>query len=265
MIILGQTNIQDKEVKILEGGFGEGQKCIVDKQIADIHSMQTKHVRELINKNIKRFKEGIDYIDLKQGVEYIDPLLELGYNKSAITQAKNIYVLSERGYSKVIKIMDSDLAWDIHDELIDNYFAMRNQLKLMSFQIEDPIERAKKFIEEQEEIKLLIAKKDEIIGELSPFAKVAQERMCNDGTISFTDARKSFELKQGQIKNWGINNGYLHATQKEVNNKGDRYFKVVSDKDGHKNIAIREEGIALIDENIEYIRKTECKRRKLNK
>ena len=45
--------------------------------------------------------------------------------KQSITQAKSIYLLSERGYSKVIKIMDTDKAWEVHDHLIDEYFSMR--------------------------------------------------------------------------------------------------------------------------------------------
>lgn len=122
--INGTRKINGKEIKVIEGGFGEGCKILTDKQIAEIHNIEPKHVRETINRNIKRFKNGIDFIDLK-GVDVVDTLLELGYHKASVTQAKNIYALSERGYSKLIKIMDTDLAWEIHDELIDNYFTMR--------------------------------------------------------------------------------------------------------------------------------------------
>ncbi len=100
--------------------------------------MRNADVRKRISDNIKRFKEGIDYIDLK-GVYDTHTLVEtLGYAKASVTQASNIYMLSERGYAKLIKIMDSDKAWEIHDELIDNYFAMRevinsdDQLKAMA-------------------------------------------------------------------------------------------------------------------------------------
>ena len=41
------------------------------------------------------------------------------------SKAEHIYSLSERGYAKLIKIMDTDLAWEIHDKLIDEYFTMR--------------------------------------------------------------------------------------------------------------------------------------------
>lgn len=86
--------------------------------------MRDGDVRRRVTDHIKRFKEGIDYIDL-QRVHDTQTLIGLGYSKQSITQAKNIYLLSERGYAKLIKIMDTDLAWEIHDKLIDEYFAMR--------------------------------------------------------------------------------------------------------------------------------------------
>ncbi|WP_219670881.1 ORF6N domain-containing protein, partial [Clostridioides difficile] len=94
----------------IEGGFGEGKKCITDKTISEIHNMEIKHVRELINRNIRRFINAIDFIDLKVVVDndYNLEVLELlSYRKMQISKANNIYLLSERGYSKLIKIMDT--------------------------------------------------------------------------------------------------------------------------------------------------------------
>ena len=80
--------------------------------------------------SIKRFKVGIGIMDL--GVVLNDTELKgLGFTQQALNSYKglrakgqggNIYLLSERGYAKLIKIMDSDLAWDIHDQLMDEYF-----------------------------------------------------------------------------------------------------------------------------------------------
>lgn len=50
--------------------------------------------------------------------------------QNAINAANNIYILSERGYSKLIKIMDDDKSWEIHDKLVDDYFSMKDKLKL---------------------------------------------------------------------------------------------------------------------------------------
>jgi len=91
--------------------------------------MKTFHIRELINNNIKRFVEYIDIIDLKEGIGVNDTsqlLLNLGYTKSAITQAEHIYLLSERGYAKLIKIMDSDL-FQIKEKCMENIVVGSNR------------------------------------------------------------------------------------------------------------------------------------------
>lgn len=126
--VIGVQEFLGKKIPVIEGGFGESERCLTDKAVSEIHSMRNTDVRRRITDNIKRFKEDIDFIDLK-GVYETHTLEKLGYSKQSITQAENIYLLSERGYAKLIKIMDTDLAWDIHDKLIDEYFTMRKVIK----------------------------------------------------------------------------------------------------------------------------------------
>lgn len=141
--VQGTQQFMGKEIPVVLGGFGENQKVVTDKMIAEIHGMETRNVRARITDNIKRFKEGIDFIDLKEGAyqtSTLEILLKLGYTKSAITQAEHIYLLSERGYAKLIKIMDTDLAWDIHDQLMDEYFHLREEKQqTQSMSMEDII------------------------------------------------------------------------------------------------------------------------------
>lgn len=141
IIVNGKQSFLGKELPVIYGGFGENQKCICDKTIAEIHGMELKNIRARITDNIKRFKENIDFIDLKQRscptstlnqkiVAYEASnnfLYDLGYSQMQISKAEHIYILSERGYAKLIKIMDSDLAWEIHDKLIDEYFQLREE------------------------------------------------------------------------------------------------------------------------------------------
>lgn len=126
--VIGHQKFIGREIPIIEGGFGEGKRCLTDKAIAEIHNTEVKTIRQLIKNNINRFKENIDYIDLKQVIDN-DLFSVLDFTKAQIGNSKHIYLLSERGYAKLIKIMDTDLAWEIHDELIDRYFSMRQELK----------------------------------------------------------------------------------------------------------------------------------------
>lgn len=130
IIVNGKQSFMGIDIPVVNGGFGSDKRCMCDKTIAQIHEQPEREIRRRINDNIKRFKENIDFIDLKKGVDNshtLNLLCKLGYAKQSITQAEHIYVLSERGYAKLIKIMDTDLAWEIHDRLIDEYFDLREK------------------------------------------------------------------------------------------------------------------------------------------
>ena len=126
--VLGTEHIGKITFTGIEGGFGPGKKAMLVKDIAKIHSSTIKRINELINRNRKWFKDGIDLIDLKQVVPD-DLFSDYGFTKAQWGNANNIYLLSERGYAKLLKILDDDKAWEIYDELVDNYFNMRVAIK----------------------------------------------------------------------------------------------------------------------------------------
>lgn len=126
--VTGQQEFMGIEIPVVEGGFGENCKAILAKTIAEIHNVATKHINELINKNIIRFKTGIDIIDLVV-VLTAPELKELGFTQQALNSYKgmrlkgnggNIYLLSERGYAKLSLIFDGKE--DISSFLIRDYF-----------------------------------------------------------------------------------------------------------------------------------------------
>ncbi len=98
------------------------------RDIALVHNRPTYKISELINRNRKRFKDGIDILDLKSVILPKDKE-KYGFNQNAWNRSNHIYLLSERGYAKLLKIMDDDKAWDIYDKLVDNYFNMRVAIK----------------------------------------------------------------------------------------------------------------------------------------
>lgn len=125
--VLGKERVGAFEFTGIEGGFGEDKKAMLVKDIASIHNKPIKAINQAINMNRSRFKDGIDVIDLKIESESIK-LTEF-FNKQQIANSNNIYMLSERGYAKLLKILEDDKAWEIYDELVDNYFNMREAIK----------------------------------------------------------------------------------------------------------------------------------------
>lgn len=127
--VLGTEKIGKIEFTGIEGGFGEGKKAMLVRDVALVHNQTQGNINLLINRNRKRFKDGIDIIDLKANENSAIVLSKSGFSQNQINASNNIYLLSERGYAKLLKIMDDDKAWDIYDQLVDNYFNMRVAIK----------------------------------------------------------------------------------------------------------------------------------------
>lgn len=126
--VIGKEYIGHIKFTGIEGGFGDDKKAMLVKDIAMIHNQPLKEINRRINDNRKRFKDGIDLIDFLSGSE---PLRKFAAENGLIgsNRTQHVYLLSERGYAKLLKILDDDKAWDIYDQLVDNYFNMRVAIK----------------------------------------------------------------------------------------------------------------------------------------
>ena len=83
------------------------------KEIAEIHGREEKHINELINNNIKRFNVNIDIVNLLSSKDFEVVVDDLGLRTS--NRQKYSYLLSERGYSKLLKILEDDVAWEQYE------------------------------------------------------------------------------------------------------------------------------------------------------
>ena len=126
--VIGKEQVAGYEFTGIEGGFGDGTRGMLVRDIANIHNTTTARVNELINRNLKRFTNGIDIINLRTNDVAI-VLNDSGFKRNQINASKYIYLLSERGYSKLLKILEDDTAWEIYDKFVDGYFNMRKQIK----------------------------------------------------------------------------------------------------------------------------------------
>lgn len=214
--ILGTEKIGSLEFTGIEGGFGENKKSMLVKDIALIHDRPVKAINQAINMNRNRFKDGIDVIDLK--IESGSIKLTEFFNKQQIANSNNIYLLSERGYAKLLKILEDDKAWEIYDELVDNYFNMRYVIqKQDSYMITDPVQRAKRWIEEQEEHQVKLYKEVKRNEELKPKADKYDRYLSNKGLITITEIAKEYGMSGREL------NKFLHE-KGVIYKRGSKWF-----------------------------------------
>lgn len=255
--VIGKEHVGKIEFTGIEGGFGDGKKAMLVKDIAKIHGSTVKRINELLNRNRSRFRDGIDVIDLLTNEKFVVVLNDLGFSQNQINRSNNIYLLSERGYAKLLKILDDDKAWDIYDQLVDNYFNMRVALKedSLSFKIPQTFSEALQLAADQ-------AKK---IEEQQPKVDYFDSQMRNPGLMTTTEIAKDFgmsatkfnkllnnigiQFKQG--KHWVLYQQYtgLGYTQYEP-----YAYKSKNGKDGiHNNLKWTQKGRKFIYDELAKI------------
>lgn len=127
LAVNGEVKVVGVTVPNINGGFGEGKKSMLAKHIAEIHGKELKHVNQIINENRNRFKDDVDIIDTKNNNEFVVALTDHNiFSKMQVSKANNIYLLSERGYAKLIKLFNDDKSWELYDQLLDEYFELRD-------------------------------------------------------------------------------------------------------------------------------------------
>lgn len=129
LIVNGKQKFMGMEIPVIEGGFGEGQKVVLAKTVAEIHEYENgeKSINKLINNNITRFNND-DLINLCSE-NFKVPARNLGFITS--NAQKQCYLLSQRGYTKLVAMMDNsnDKKWEVMNDLIDEYFTLKAKEK----------------------------------------------------------------------------------------------------------------------------------------
>lgn len=193
--------------------------------------------------------------DLENILGEINPNLDLSNNiiissyKDSLNRTKKEYLLTKDGFT--LYMFNIQGYNEFKMAYINKFNEMERQLQEQraSYTIQDPIERAKAWIKEQEEKKLLETK----LEEQQPKVQIADERLLKNGCYTITEINRSLGLKRGRLTKWAKEQGYIHKTITEVNESGRPYFKIY-DNGGYKAIGITEEGLSKIQENLENIK-----------
>ena len=236
LTVKGTQKFMGKEIPIIEGGFGKGQKVMLAKTIAEIHKTKVDKVNELINNHLDEFEFGVDILNLK-GNENFETLAKGNeiYTQNALNKAKYIYLLSEQGYMLLVGFMKTDKAKEIRKQLRREYFAMRevinskDQLRanlLLSIYNggQAGIIASHKLaeLEVEEAMKPLV----ETIQVLSPMAEKYNIFIDNEGLTDVNSLAKNLA-----IKNLGRNNFYKYLRSKGLLQKDNYpYQRYVNDE-----------------------------------
>lgn len=254
LVIKEKVKVAGVEVPSINGGFGEGKKSMLSKHIAEIHEKKLFKVNEVINNNRSRFKDNIDIIDVKNNGEFVILLTDNNVmSKMQTSKADNIYLLSERGYAKLIKIFDDDKSWELYDVMLDEYFDLRDgtEIKQPMTQLELAQYSINLLVEQERQLKLVNENVNKLEDKIN-------NNVVKDGYRTGSSVARSLNLFSNNdkphvlfidtvAKHLGIYNSKLGYT--------DDYIQVVQDvmRGGNSGTVVyySEEGVSAIEEYLD--------------
>ena len=245
LTVKGLVTVEGMKFHEIEGGFGKDKKSMLVKEIAAIHEREEKHLNEVINNNIKRFAINIDIINLLSDENFKVVVDDLGLKSS--NRQKYAYLLSERGYAKLLKLLDDDTAWDLYDKLVDGYFNMRKAIKENSPITEKHLKDMEKRLENKTrmEMEILVGGYQKALvgmqNQMKDFQKQQQDSMMNFQREMLNKMEMMVNKNNQPKKSTSSFNGGLLGISKIVEGTGMSAEKA--------NIKLIEKGILYIDQN----------------
>jgi ribosomal protein L17 len=126
-----------------------GIRVLTTSQLAEAYGTDSKQINRNFQRNNERYTEGKHYFaltgeDLKhfKGSRQIDPTLKF---------ASVLYLWTEKGAWLHAKSLNTNEAWDAYEMLVDDYYTVKQQVKVLS-EREQLIATMKLSIETSEEI-----------------------------------------------------------------------------------------------------------------
>lgn len=187
-ITIGETALTVKEY--------QGKRVVTFKDIDTVHGRPDGTAGRNFRANKEHFIEGEDFYKVTSD-EFRRAIGEMDSR-----QQNDVTLITESGYLMLVKSFTDDLAWKVQRELVNCYFRITQR---DSYQIDDPIERAKRWIAEQEEraqLALTVSVQNQQIAELQPKASYYDVVLNCKDLLSIGKIAKDFGKSAVWLNKW---------------------------------------------------------------
>ena len=250
MPILTQTiQVADKQTSLIQY---KSVPVMTTEQLADFYGTDSVNIRKNYTRNAERFIDGKHFFKIS-GQELKDFASDFevltNSNMEISSKARTLTLWTEKGAARHAKILDTDQAWDVFEQLEEVYFAVKEktlQPALPNFA--DPAEAAIAWANEYKAKQIAIQERDHAIatkaqigqkreatamGRLSAKVKEVESlKVQLDKSLDFASI-KSVEIATGRKFGWHALKKWSKANSSEIKTIPDPNFGEV--KTYHKD------------------------------
>ena len=164
------------------------QRVITTAQLAQAYECDAKRISENFNRNADRFEEGKHYFKLEG-----DTLREFKMTNPQFAEqslrAPVMYLWTRRGASRHSKMLGTDKAWEMFDQLEENYFKQQPKALTLDEQMAQGLLAAQKLLDTT---RLELAQTKQIVNELQPKASYYDLILQSKSLMSVSKIAKDF-------------------------------------------------------------------------
>lgn len=139
------VTIVDTTIPILEY---KGHRVITLAMVDKLHHRPEGTAGRNFRENKEKFAEGKHFFNLEfQEVKSLDEFRRAGI----VANSQGLTVVTDRGYSMLVKSFNDDFAWEVQDQLVDSYFDTKKPMSTAEFLVQ----QSKLILEHENKIKRL--------------------------------------------------------------------------------------------------------------
>jgi phage antirepressor YoqD-like protein len=193
------------------------QRVLTTQQVAENFKVDSVMISNNYNRNITRFREGIHYFKLEG-----QALKEFKTNHLLDESSKRVnclYFWTKRGVARHAKILETDEAWMVYEELEETYFKVHQLYPQTDAEI----------------IALGYQKAIEQIAIMKPKADYFDALVEKNLLTSFRDTAKELKIKETDLINWLSGNKYIYRDIKDKIKPYAQYVPTLFEEKEYKN------------------------------
>lgn len=180
-----------------------GERVLLTEQLAKAYECEAVNIRKNFSTNTERFVEGKHYFKI-EGEELNNLRVTFG-NLQISPKTRSLMLWTRRGASRHCKMLGTDKAWEMFDQLEENYFNPKPKQLTPAEQMAQGLLAAKELLEAKDkQVKQLTetcSQQQQVIGELKPKADYVDKILKSDSLVTITQIAKDYGMSgQGMNK-----------------------------------------------------------------